>query len=64
MFHHPLDMDGDVRHTERGLQVAFQGQGEVKMRVFKYEVPIKDQFDLQLPVSARVLDVQVQQGTP
>lgn len=32
--------------------------------VYKYEIPVQDQFALQLPVGAQVLDVQAQQGTP
>lgn len=31
-------------------------------RVYKYEVPIQDQFALQLPVGAQVLTVQTQYG--
>lgn len=33
-------------------------------RVFKYEVPITDQFVIDMPEGGEILDVQVQRGVP
>lgn len=34
------------------------------MNVFKYEIPLDEEFTLQLPVGARILSFQVQDGQP
>jgi len=33
-------------------------------KIFKYEIPIADDFSLPLPQGARVLSIDVQNGTP
>jgi len=33
-------------------------------RIFKYKIPIADEFELELPVGARILTFQVQYGEP
>lgn len=38
--------------------------GNLKMKIFKYEIPIKDKFDLELPVYSKILSFQVQNGKP
>lgn len=34
------------------------------MKIFKYEIPIEDYFELELPKGAHILDVQIQYGSP
>lgn len=34
------------------------------MKIFKYEIPIKDKFDLELPVHSKILSFQVQNEKP
>jgi hypothetical protein len=32
--------------------------------IYKYDVPLTDEFELDMPVGAEVISVQVQRGTP
>jgi hypothetical protein len=34
------------------------------LRIYKYTIPVEDEFVLQLPAEAQVLDVQTQHGWP
>ena len=34
------------------------------MKIFKYEIPIKDKFDLELPKHSKILSFQVQNEKP
>ena len=33
------------------------------MKIYKYPVPVADEFSIQVPEAARLLDVQVQRGS-
>ncbi len=34
------------------------------MKIYKYEIPIKDRFNLILPEQSKILSLQLQNGTP
>jgi hypothetical protein len=36
----------------------------MKMKIYKYEIPIKDEFILELPKGAKILSFQKQHGKP
>jgi hypothetical protein len=37
---------------------------EVLLAVWKFEVPVRDRFEIEMPVGARLLTVQTQNGRP